>query len=511
SVSEIFTDILEDPTRPPTCLIIDALDECIDGLDLLLGLIVQASSIYTNVKWIVSSRNWPIIEKKLDATTRNVRLSLELNEESVSAAVTAYIHFKVDCLAKENGYDIDTRDVVKRYLSTNAHGTFLWAALVCQELANIAGWEVEELLESFPPGLDTLYRRMIDQIQSSRHAKLVRRILATIAVVYRPITLEELPTLVDTPCRASGHDKALAEIIGLCGSFLTLRERTISFVHQSAKDFLLTETRDQIFPSGIEDVHRSIFSRSLRIIQQTLRRDIYGFGAPGFPINKVIRPDPDPLAVVQYSCVYWVKHLRDCDPRKNANKDLCNGGSIDIFLREQCLHWLEALSLLGFIPEGITSMLELEKLAKTENQTSLFIDLVRDICRFSLYNKWAIENSPLQVYTSALIFSPARSITRNQFASEVPKWIVRPPIVADNWSACLSTLEGHSSHVESVAWSHDAARLASASWDSTVKIWDPATGQCVSTLEGHSSPVESVAWSYDAARLASASRDSTVK
>jgi len=33
-----------------------------------------------------------------------------------------------------------------------------------------------------------------------------------------------------------------------------------------------------------------------------------------------------------------------------------------------------------------------------------------------------------------------------------------------------------------VTWSHDAARLASASDDKTVKIWNPATGQCVSTL-----------------------------
>ncbi|KAK4242985.1 NACHT domain-containing protein, partial [Corynascus novoguineensis] len=94
ALSEVFTNILKDPTLPPTRLIIDALDECIEGLDLLLGLIVQTSSIYTNVKWIVSSRNWPIIEKKLDATTQKVRLSLELNEESVSAAVTAYIRFK---------------------------------------------------------------------------------------------------------------------------------------------------------------------------------------------------------------------------------------------------------------------------------------------------------------------------------------------------------------------------------------------------------------------------------
>ena len=125
ALSEIFTDIWKDLTLPSTRLIIDILDECIEGLDLLLGLIVQTSSIYSNVKWIVSSRNWPIIEKKLDATTQKVRLSLELNEESVSVAVTAYIRFKVDCLAKQNGYNIDTRDTVERYLSTNVHGTFL--------------------------------------------------------------------------------------------------------------------------------------------------------------------------------------------------------------------------------------------------------------------------------------------------------------------------------------------------------------------------------------------------
>ena len=41
--------------------------------------------------------------------------------------------------------------------------------------------------------------------------------------------------------------------------------------------------------------------------------------------------------------------------------------------------------------------------------------------------------------------------------------------------------------------------------DKTVKIWDPATGQCISTLEGHSDSVYSVAWSHDASRLASAS------
>jgi WD40 repeat protein len=77
--------------------------------------------------------------------------------------------------------------------------------------------------------------------------------------------------------------------------------------------------------------------------------------------------------------------------------------------------------------------------------------------------------------------------------------------------ACLHTLKGHSSSVRSVAFSHDSARLASASRDNTVKIWDASSSACLHTLEGHSEYVTSVAFSHDSARLASASWDKTVK
>jgi WD40 repeat protein len=76
---------------------------------------------------------------------------------------------------------------------------------------------------------------------------------------------------------------------------------------------------------------------------------------------------------------------------------------------------------------------------------------------------------------------------------------------------CLQTLEGHNKGVSSVAFSHDSARLASASFDSTVKVWDVSSGECLQTLEGHSSGVSSVAFLHDSARLASASLDTTVK
>ncbi|KAJ5681613.1 NACHT-domain-containing protein [Penicillium maclennaniae] len=461
ALSKIFTNIVNDERLQSTYLVIDALDECTRDLSLLLDLLVQKSSVCPRVKWIVSSRNWPSIEKDLDTATQRVDLRLELNENSVSAAVTIYVRFKVERLAKRNNYSKDTQDAVERYLSVNAHGTFLWVALVCQELATTPGWKAQKKLTVCPPGLDALYGRMMDQICKSEDAALCKDILAILSVVYRPITLDELTALVDMPDGVSGNYEALAEI--------------------SAKDYLLKQTREEIFPSGIEDIHRTIFSRSLRVMRETLRRDIYNLGAPGFPIDQVTQPNPDPLATARYSCVYWIDHMRDCDPSKNA-KDLQDCSLIDSFLRQKYLHWLEALSLLRSMSEGVASMLRLEGLLQAGEEISPLIDRARDASRFIRYHKWAIENSPLQVYASALVFSPARSITRYQFKKEEPEWIIRKPAIADDWSACLQTLEGHSDTVWSVAWSHDAARLASASADKTVKIWDRATGQCLSTL-----------------------------
>ncbi|KAJ5675959.1 hypothetical protein N7462_008856 [Penicillium macrosclerotiorum] len=358
----VFTKILEDPSLRRTYLIVDALDECTGDLNRLF-LLFRKSSAYSHVKWVVSSRNWPSIEKNLTCMTP-IKLCLESNDNTMSAAVNSFIEHKVNELAEKNKYSPEIRDTVQHYLVSKANGTFLWVALVCKKLTTVSKRHVGSKLADYPPGLDELYRRMLSQISESEDADLCKSLLAVISTVYRPITIGELATCIDLPKDIVSDDEVLAEIVGFCGSFLTLRDRRISLVHLSAKDFLLREAGHEIFSEGKEKMHYSIFLRSLQAISMTLRQDIYGLALPGYLIDQVKKPDPDPLVTIRYSCVYWVDHLYECFPAKNAIEDMQDSGAVGIFFRQDYLHWLEALSLLRSLSDGIASMQRLDSLLK---------------------------------------------------------------------------------------------------------------------------------------------------
>ncbi|KAJ5348537.1 uncharacterized protein N7506_001790 [Penicillium brevicompactum] len=468
ALSRIFTDMLKDQTLQSTYLIIDALDECTTGLPSLINLITHTSSAYPQAKWIVSSRNWPDIEERLD-TTQTTPISLELNESSVSEAVGKLIQHKVHYLAKVKKYSEETRDTICRHLSSNSQGTFLWVALVCQELDRTTRRHALKKLETFPSGLNALYSRMIDQVRNSEDAEPCKRILAVMSIVYRPIAFDELASLVELPDDLSDDSEALSEIIAICGSFLTVREETIIFVHQSAKEFLLRETQNGVFPGGIDAEHHAVFSRSLQAMFKVFRRDIFQIEFPGFPIEKVIPPSPNPLAAAEYAI--W-------DPATG-----------------QCTSTLEGHS--GWV-NSIAWSQDGSRLASASSDKTVRIwDSTTGQCASTRERHSSSINS--------IVWSQDGSRLASASSDETVR--IWDPATGQ----CASILEGYNGPVNSIAWSQDGSQLASASSDNTVSIWDPATGQCASTLKGHNGPVNSIAWSQDGSRLASASSDNTVK
>jgi WD40 repeat protein len=85
---------------------------------------------------------------------------------------------------------------------------------------------------------------------------------------------------------------------------------------------------------------------------------------------------------------------------------------------------------------------------------------------------------------------------------------------ASTSSVSMNTLfvyHGHTHRIWSASWSPNGKRIASASSDKTVQVWDALDGGNAYVYTGHSDSVYAAAWSPDGARIASASYDQTVQ
>mmetsp|Transcript_23676 Transcript_23676/g.39731 ORF Transcript_23676/g.39731 Transcript_23676/m.39731 type:complete len:469 (+) Transcript_23676:152-1558(+) len=86
-----------------------------------------------------------------------------------------------------------------------------------------------------------------------------------------------------------------------------------------------------------------------------------------------------------------------------------------------------------------------------------------------------------------------------------------------NTETAHKTCTGHKSWVLCISWSPDGAMLASGGMDKEVRLWDPKTGEPIgAAMKGHKQWITTLAWepahlAYPSRRVASASKDCTVR
>jgi WD40 repeat protein len=147
---------------------------------------------------------------------------------------------------------------------------------------------------------------------------------------------------------------------------------------------------------------------------------------------------------------------------------------------------------------------QLGNLASGNRLSNLFIEALfsQPECRASIREEQVLVGHTDGVW-KASVSRDGNRIASASLDKTVRLWDVRT-------GTALHTLCGHREPVFSALFSRDGARVASASYDKTVKLWNADTGALLHTLVGHTDTVRSACFSHDGTRIVTASEDNTV-
>jgi hypothetical protein len=136
--------------------------------------------------------------------------------------------------------------------------------------------------------------------------------------------------------------------------------RLLRLHHPSFRNFLLSKDRciDSKFWVDEKQAHRILAESCIRLMSTSLKQDICGLGTRDVLATDIKSSQLEQClpSEVQYACLYWVQHLQKSDIQ------LYDNDQVHRFLQMHLLHWLEALSWMQNISEGVVAIISLESI-----------------------------------------------------------------------------------------------------------------------------------------------------
>ncbi|KAJ5727001.1 hypothetical protein N7493_006028 [Penicillium malachiteum] len=522
-------------------VVIDALDEGLpEDASTFIRVITEAEKLNNiRLRFFVTSRPEPHLTQWFDHCRKGSVSKTELPKVTVKDRsdspnfkndITRFLEVEMAKIGTSheapNGWPGKT---AIQNLTLKSDGLFIYAATACRFL-NESGRNRrslqyrmdiifnDKLVTKSPGGdLSSMYRKILmssigeNSIEEERIDLYQRfkQVVGSIIMLCDPLSPNDLSNILGCP------KEDIAETLDGLSSVLSKGEddkKPIYLLHLSFRDFLLDQTCDEEFRIDSKIAHTALFEECLRVMAGGLRRNMCSFEDESV-IAESIQPSLVNLHIpkhVQYACQYWVDHLR-----KSEIATLSENDEVHRFLKKYFLYWLEAMSLMGKMSEGVQAVLHLhEYISGLPSEVMPGIrGTVHDARPFVLSFAGIISHSPLQVYISALIYAPERSVIRTQFQHEIPKSIIRFPEVEKDWSPLLQTIPDYRESYSlkycnraNLAFSPDGKTIASPS----VCLWDVNTGILLKRFDPPGEP-KFVAFSDNGERVIALSMEGNVR